>query len=169
MTPPPANSTPAGKTNKFAFALFLALLAVTIVLLVRRGGEPPVFAPLSRDAALQQVKATGGVLVVRATASWCGPCQQMNRGTWRDPRVEQWFASNGLAVSLDVDAAPQEAQQLHITAVPTLIAYVGGEEFDRAVGYRDADGLLAWLTAVKRGERAGLSESRRPRPDGGSQ
>lgn len=118
---------------------------------------PPVFAHKSLAEARAEVAGTPKVLIVKATASWCGPCREMNKTTWRDPRVETWVAANGLAIELDTDDHAAEAKALHVTALPTMIAFRGGEEFDRIVGFRDADQLLAWMEAVKSGERAGLS------------
>lgn len=121
---------------------------------------PPVFSHLTLAQARSQVAGTPKVLIVKATASWCPPCKQMNKTSWRDPRVEKWVADHGIAIELDVDQSTQDARALRITAMPTMLAFKDGEEFDRTVGFLDGDQLLAWLGAVERGERAGLSGPR---------
>lgn len=139
-------------------AIILMLTAAMSAGLVACGPStpPPVFAHRTLAEAKADVRGTGKLLVVKATAAWCGPCQQMNKTTWRDPRVEKWVADHGLAIEVDVDERPEDARAMHITAMPTMLAFKDGEEFDRTVGFMDADQLLAWLEAVQKGERAGL-------------
>jgi thioredoxin 1 len=128
-----------------------ALAAAPGVLLADR---PPVFADRSFEKAVAQTKDTDKILLVDATAVWCPPCKQMDKTTWRDENVVKWIKKNGLAIQFDVDKQRELAQSLEIQAMPTIIAFRRGEEFDRVVGLRDADDLLSWLEGVKRGERA---------------
>jgi len=114
---------------------------------------PPVFADKTLAQAREAVKGSEKFLVVKATASWCGPCKLMDKTTWRDPRVEAWFKANGLAIELDVDKSVADARPLHIMAMPTMIAFKGDTEFDRIVGYEDADKFMQWLDGLKAGKR----------------
>jgi thioredoxin 1 len=115
---------------------------------------PPVFANLEFDKALDQNKSDGKFLVVKSTASWCAPCKLMDRTTWRDEKVVAWFKANGVAIHFDVDAQKALAKQLDIQAMPTMIAFHKGEEFDRVVGYKDPTEFLGWLEGVKAGKKA---------------
>lgn len=115
---------------------------------------PPVFDDVPLDEAIARTKDSNRTLVVKATAVWCGPCKRMDATTWVDEDVVAWFEANGLAIEIDVDEERAAAQRLSISAMPTMVAFRGGEEFDRIVGYRDAAGLLEWLGDVQRGERA---------------
>jgi tetratricopeptide (TPR) repeat protein len=76
----------------------------------------------------------------------------MDAVTWRDAEVVRWIEENGIAVQIDVDAETELAKQLEIRSMPTVIAFKGGEEKDRIVGYREAQGLLGWLDGLTRGE-----------------
>lgn len=119
-----------------------------------RADEPPVFSKMTLEEGKATSKKDGKIFVVKATAEWCGPCKMMNRTTMRDARVEGWFKDNGTIIEFDVDKQPELARSLKVRAMPTMIAFKNGEEFDRIVGFREADALAAWLDGVERGERA---------------
>lgn len=117
--------------------------------------KPPVFSDKGLDEVLAASKGTDKIVVAKATASWCGPCKVMDRTTWRDAGVVAWFKDNGTAVQFDVDDEKGLAKRYAIRAMPTMIAFKNGEEFDRIVGGKQAPEFLAWLEGVKRGEKAG--------------
>lgn len=112
---------------------------------------PPVFTDQSFEQAKSAAKEQQKLLLVDATADWCPPCKEMDRTTWVDERVEKWLGEQAIAIQVDVDAEPEVARELRIRAMPTVIVFKDGAEFDRVVGYRSADELLAWLEDVKAG------------------
>lgn len=136
--------------NMLAVVLSSAAVFVAPV----QDGAPPVFSKIAFEDAVARTEDGTKVLVVKATAEWCLPCKRMDATTWVDPQVVEWFGREGLAIQLDVDDQQALAQRLRVEAMPTMIAFVKGREFDRVVGYQSADELLAWLAGVKRGERA---------------
>jgi thioredoxin 1 len=90
--------------------------------------------------------------IVRGTATWCPPCRKMESTTWKDQRVVKWVQENAIAVSVDIDKHKELARELSIDAVPAVIAFREGREFDRVVGYRDAQDFLGWLEGIARGQ-----------------
>ena len=74
-------------------------------------------------------------------ASWCGPCQMMG------PVVEAVSDEvSGLTVcKVNTDENIDLALQLKIDSIPCLIAFEGGQEVARLVGYRPKEALKAWL------------------------
>lgn len=125
--------------------------------------SPPIFGELDFAAARDRSAAEGKILIVDATARWCGPCQVMDRTTWIDPSVFAWVREHALAIQIDVDAQKDLARELRIEAMPTIIAFVDGLEFDRVAGARRPKELLAWLDGVVHGEKSLLVYPRRAR------
>lgn len=115
---------------------------------------PPVFSDMAFADAVARSKDGKAITVVKFTAEWCGPCKEMDRTSWRDPRLEAWFKDKGVAIQVDVEKERKVSQDNHIRAMPTMVAFVKGEAFDRVVGFQNADQLLAWLGRVEKGESA---------------
>ncbi len=114
--------------------------------------RPAVFASASFAEVLARSKAEGRLLVVDASAQWCGPCKAMERGAWADPELVAWLHANAIAFQFDVDEDEALARRLSIQAMPTIVAFREGEAFDRLVGLREPKQLVEWLAGVKRGE-----------------
>lgn len=137
--------------GKFIGAVVVLGVAVLIgAMFVERGGgapvaKPAVFSPVSFAAALDQNRADGKLLVVKATAEWCPPCKMMNKETFVDPEVVSWIGANAVAIEVDVDAEPGTARELGVEAMPTLIAFRGGKEVGRNVGYMGPGDFRRWM------------------------
>ncbi len=140
------------KRSCVLLAVFLS--PMLLVMLVAASTPPDVFS----DQSFAQAKAAsvkqGKLLIVDATAVWCQPCKLMDKTTWIDSKVVSWIDQQALAIQVDVDKESKVAKALRIEAMPTVIVFKDGEEYDRVVGYRDAKQLLQWLTDLGQGRRA---------------
>ncbi len=116
--------------------------------------KPAVFADLSLDDAVAR-SAAGKLAVVNVTAAWCGPCKAMDRTTWNDQAVVAWISANAVAISLDADARRADSERLRVAALPTVVVFRGGIEFERRTGYVDGPGMAAWLSGLAEGRRLG--------------
>lgn len=123
--------------------------------------KPAIFDTRSYEDAKTAATKEGRWFIVKATAVWCPPCKQMDRTTWIDEKVVAWMKAHGIAVSVDVDDSPEVAEQLEIGAMPTMIAFKDGKEFDRIVGYRSPTDLLGWFEGLERGETSIIATDRR--------
>lgn len=148
----------AGLLTITVTALFVAYLAATAVEPVQAGSDDSqrnsdeLWTSLSYEQAKQSAAENDRILLVYATASWCGPCQHMERTTWVDPTVAAWFDEHGLAFKFDVDENRELSRSLRVRAMPTLIAYRDGKAFDQIMGARSAEDLIEWLDGVKQGK-----------------
>lgn len=115
---------------------------------------PPVFDKRQYAEAKKAAEDDKKWFIVKATAVWCMPCKQMDRTTWRDEKVVKWLTENAITVAFDVDKEKKLAKDLSIEAMPTMIAFRSGNEFDRVVGYKAPGEFLAWLEGIARGEKS---------------
>lgn len=131
------------KTNLVLLVIFLLPVVVLGIFFARE--KPQVFSALSFVEAKAKAVEQDKILLVDATADWCQPCKAMERTTWVDPEVIAWINLNAIAIQVDVDRQREDAKELEIQAMPTIIVFKDGIEFDRVVGYKNASELLAWL------------------------
>ncbi len=84
-----------------------------------------------------------GVVLVRFTASWCGPCRQLA------PLMERVIAAVGSPrvsqVVIDIDENRLIAEEFRIQSVPTVYAVVGGRPVDAFVGVISERELRAFI------------------------
>jgi thioredoxin len=79
-------------------------------------------------------------------APWCGPCRQIA------PLVEQLAGENtgsAKVLKLNVDDAPQAAQNYGVSSIPTLMVFKNGEVVDRFVGVQPKTRLQEAIDAAK--------------------
>lgn len=150
----------AMKSHTKILLLILAGL-VFFVYLAGKGGQsgakPEIYSKSTFQEAQAQAAANGGLLIVKATATWCGPCIEMDQTTMQDPQVVQWMKDNATLVSLDIDEESTQARALRISSIPTMMAFKGSQEVSRTVGGQSSEEFLTWLKEVKAGTAAGVT------------
>jgi thiol:disulfide interchange protein len=108
-------------------------------------GPPPVFDQRPLAEARAAAAAEGKLLVVKATAEWCGPCKHMDATTWRDEHLVEWLKERVIVVPLDIDEHGALARDLRLSSIPTMLVFRGDEELDRLVGVASSDEVIEWL------------------------
>jgi thioredoxin 1 len=137
----------------------LAVLVLSLSLDAARA-EPAFFTDKPYAQAKDQAQREGKLLLVKATAAWCGPCKVMDRTTFKDQAVVDWLTERAVSVSVDVDDEPELAQRLGVRAMPTTILFKGDEELSRVVGLRKAPDFVRWL--IEHGGRGGPASRAEP-------
>ncbi len=78
-------------------------------------------------------------------ATWCGPCQ-MQGPIIED--TEETMGDRAVIGMLNVDGAPQTAQNFNVMSIPTLIILKDGKEVKRYTGVQMEDDLVEELDAL---------------------
>ncbi len=103
----------------------------------------------SYEAAKAAAAAGNKLLFVNFYATWCGPCQMLERNVFPKTEVVDAMA-DWVKVKVDVDRQPQIAREFRVYAMPTLVALSPrGEPIDRVTGYMDASQFAGWVRKVE--------------------
>ncbi|MFD1715135.1 thioredoxin [Amnibacterium flavum] len=92
----------------------------------------------------QEVLSSGKTVIVDFWAEWCGPCRRVG------PILEQIAVENSdkiEVVKLNVDDNPQTAAKYHITSIPAMKVYQGGEVVKSVIGAKPKPALESELAA----------------------
>jgi len=95
--------------------------------------------------AYQDVVGKQGLVVVQYYATWCGPCKMLK------PVLEALSTEmEGTDFyRVDIDLYRNQAVEVGIRSVPTVVLYKDGEEVDRQSGYQPKERVAAWMNQFK--------------------
>lgn len=79
-------------------------------------------------AVLALVLGSGQTELLDFSATWCGPCRQM------EPIIKELSGQGYTIRKIDIDQNRALASQYHITGVPCFVMLVDGQEVDRIIG-----------------------------------
>jgi thiol:disulfide interchange protein len=103
-------------------------------------GNGIIFFKGTWSEALLKAKAEKKYIFLDVYATWCGPCKQLKRKTFKDKEVGQYFNTNFINVSLDGESEEGLllANKYQVTSYPTLIIVdFNGIKKTKALGFME--------------------------------
>ena len=141
----------ANKSRTHGFLLLL-LLATGPVAMLRthhpadvRNNEGIHFLDNKWAEVLKMAASENKYIFLDLYASWCAPCKQLQRTTFKDKDVAAFFNQNFINLSLDIEKGEgvSFATSLNVHAIPTLlILSPNGSPVLKSVGYLDPEQLV---------------------------
>ena len=110
------------------------------------------------ERAMADARAAGTPLMVDFYADWCVDCLRMEKGTFNDPRVQQYLNQHFKTLQIDVtendDTDRALKKRLNVFGPPAILFFnAQGEEMKpmNFYGYKDADEFLQHLQRATAG------------------
>ncbi len=114
--------------KKGLFFLAMAALFLGLTSSVRSSKQDSetgiVFEHLSLQQAKRKAKKTGKLIFIDVYTVWCGPCKQMKRHTFTDPRVAKLFNEKFINIEIEAERdadGPEVSRRYRISGYPTLL------------------------------------------------
>jgi thioredoxin-like negative regulator of GroEL len=128
--------------------LFVAAALVALAFCApARAQEPAHDVAWTRDFAggLKLAQKTGKPVLLDFSATWCGPCREMEHGVWPDSKVVG-LSQKYVCISVDIDSAEYVAARYRANEIPTIVlADPFGNQISRHTGYMGAAELSDFL------------------------
>ena len=148
---------PASVGRRVEPLLWLALLAIVLVVqwpmakgwYYRTTDRPiPPSAVAWRtdfDAALDEAKREGRLVLVDIGADWCPPCIAMKHDVWSDAEVGRRVARAYVPVLIDADHDDVVSPRYGVSGIPTVLVLDADGRVLRRANYLSRSGMLRFL------------------------
>jgi thioredoxin 1 len=113
------------------------------------------FRDIDFEAACKAATTEHKIVFVDFYTTWCGPCKELDKTTWRDANVVALLSIKTVPLKIDAEKEPTLAKRYGVTAYPTLLLVnADGTEIDRFADYLPPERFTAEFNASITGTRA---------------
>ena len=93
--------------------------------------------------ALGEAAQSNKPVLIDFEAEWCGWCKKLDRETYGDERVIRFVREHFVAVKVDTEKEPEEAEKYNVRGLPTILFLSpDGVELLRLSGFRTPEVFL---------------------------
>ena len=106
--------------------IILAVITLPICVFAGPASQPQLpFRPLNLQEALGIAKKENKPVLVYFSASWCMPCQWMEKNTFTDPKLAAYLQERFIGVKVDFDDAQGQAiaAKYLVNKLPTILIF----------------------------------------------
>jgi thiol:disulfide interchange protein len=114
------------------------------------------FSQQSYKQVLAKAKASHKQVFVDAYATWCAPCKELRKTTFRDAKAAAYFNKYFINISVDVEKGDgvQLAKTWQVEGLPTLlIVNENGKVLANHTGFVDGNGLMQFAQEAAGGSQ----------------
>lgn len=133
--------------------MLLTIAFAAVLSLPQAPAEEHAFRELSLPQATELAAREEKIVMIDFYTTWCPPCKELDRTTWKNVDVIAWLRDNSIAIKIDAEKELEVAKQYKLTGYPTLVFVRPGEgELDRHIGYLSAEAFIATADAILAGK-----------------
>jgi thiol:disulfide interchange protein len=125
--------------------ILLGLIALTSLAWAQPLQAQVKFEKITLDAARRKAAREGKYIFVDLYATWCGPCQTLDRKVFSKRAVGSFMDRHFVSLRFDVDRGPGRtfAHDYEVRSIPTMLIFdEQGNLLARTSGGRSADDFL---------------------------
>jgi thioredoxin 1 len=111
------------------------------------------FKKLTLKKAMEQADEEGKLIFIDAYTSWCGPCKQLEKTTFKSEKVGEAFNEQFINIKIDIEKdadGPEIERKYKVKAYPTLLVIDSEGKLKKSlVGFQTEKQMLSLAKAMK--------------------
>lgn len=131
--------------KRWAWLVIIGILVAAPALVKPNSGDTIAWLSYEKAQQLRQDRK----FLVYFNADWCGYCRNLEKTTFKDPKIAAYINRNFTPVRVNIDLEKQIAAQYGVSGVPDLrFISSNGEAIARWPGYIKAEQLMPLLKYI---------------------
>lgn len=141
--------------NASLFRRLMVLVCGVMIIAGASSAQAQVNWSTDIEGSLKTANAKQRLVLMKFTATWCGPCKKMEHVTFGNPAVANLVNQNFVPVLVDGDKHKDLVKHLQVVAFPSLLVVSPDMVIlHREKGFRTAEQLIPKLNAIVAQQRS---------------